>query len=194
VFVRRGHDGTTVEVGEGLIAVAYVHRMSRSLTAAAHARRRSETSRAARTAGSPRCTVRRCIGRRRPPAISTNPSCARRSATSSAWNGVRCATAPPSSPASRRRSSLSVFESAGRRSARGRARRDQPRYEGGRGGGRACDKGAQGVRDRHPHLARGSPGPIILLNKFTAIQGAMTCITGRRNTIEYINSFRNHIN
>jgi hypothetical protein len=31
VFVRRGHDGTTVEAGEGLIAAAYLHRMSRSL-------------------------------------------------------------------------------------------------------------------------------------------------------------------
>ena len=36
VFVRRGHDGTTVEVGEGLIAVAYVHRMSRSLDPQLH--------------------------------------------------------------------------------------------------------------------------------------------------------------
>ena len=36
VFVRRGHDGTTVEAGEGLIAVAYVHRMSRSLDPQLH--------------------------------------------------------------------------------------------------------------------------------------------------------------
>ena len=36
VFVRRGHDGTIVEAGEGLIAVAYVHRMSRSLDPQLH--------------------------------------------------------------------------------------------------------------------------------------------------------------
>ena len=36
VFVRRGHDGTTVQAGEGLIAVAYVHRMSRSLDPQLH--------------------------------------------------------------------------------------------------------------------------------------------------------------
>jgi conjugative relaxase-like TrwC/TraI family protein len=36
VFVRRGHDGTTVEVGEGLIAAAYLHRMSRSLDPQLH--------------------------------------------------------------------------------------------------------------------------------------------------------------
>jgi conjugative relaxase-like TrwC/TraI family protein len=36
VMVRRGHDGTTVEVGEGLIAAAYLHRMSRSLDPQLH--------------------------------------------------------------------------------------------------------------------------------------------------------------
>jgi len=36
VFVRRGHDGVTVEVGEGLIAAAYLHRMSRSLDPQLH--------------------------------------------------------------------------------------------------------------------------------------------------------------
>jgi len=36
VFVRRGHDGTTVEAGEGLIAAAYLHRMSRSLDPQLH--------------------------------------------------------------------------------------------------------------------------------------------------------------
>ena len=36
VFVRRGHDGTIVEAGEGLIAVAYVHRMSRALDPQLH--------------------------------------------------------------------------------------------------------------------------------------------------------------
>jgi len=36
VMVRRGHDGTTVQVGEGLIAAAYLHRMSRSLDPQLH--------------------------------------------------------------------------------------------------------------------------------------------------------------
>jgi conjugative relaxase-like TrwC/TraI family protein len=36
VFVRRGHDGATVELAEGLIAVAYLHRMSRSLDPQLH--------------------------------------------------------------------------------------------------------------------------------------------------------------
>ena len=36
VFVRRGHDGTTVEVGEGLVAAAYLHRISRSLDPQLH--------------------------------------------------------------------------------------------------------------------------------------------------------------
>jgi conjugative relaxase-like TrwC/TraI family protein len=36
VFVRRGHDGATVEVGEGLMAAAYLHRMSRSLDPQLH--------------------------------------------------------------------------------------------------------------------------------------------------------------
>ena len=36
VFVRRGHDGTTVEAGERLIAAAYLHRMSRSLDPQLH--------------------------------------------------------------------------------------------------------------------------------------------------------------
>ena len=36
VFVRRGHDGTTVQTGEGLIAAAYLHRMSRSLDPQLH--------------------------------------------------------------------------------------------------------------------------------------------------------------
>ena len=36
VFVRRGHDGTIVEAGEGLIAAAYLHRMSRSLDPQLH--------------------------------------------------------------------------------------------------------------------------------------------------------------
>jgi conjugative relaxase-like TrwC/TraI family protein len=36
VFVRRGHDGTTVEAGDGLIAAAYLHRMSRSLDPQLH--------------------------------------------------------------------------------------------------------------------------------------------------------------
>jgi conjugative relaxase-like TrwC/TraI family protein len=36
VFVRRGHDGTTVEAGEGLIAAAYLHRMSRALDPQLH--------------------------------------------------------------------------------------------------------------------------------------------------------------
>jgi conjugative relaxase-like TrwC/TraI family protein len=36
VLVRRGHDGTTVEVGEGLIAAAFLHRMSRSLDPQLH--------------------------------------------------------------------------------------------------------------------------------------------------------------
>ncbi|HUY59132.1 MAG TPA: MobF family relaxase [Solirubrobacteraceae bacterium] len=36
VFVRRGHDGTTAEAGEGLIAAAYLHRMSRSLDPQLH--------------------------------------------------------------------------------------------------------------------------------------------------------------
>jgi conjugative relaxase-like TrwC/TraI family protein len=36
VFVRRGHDGTTVEAGEGLVAAAYLHRMSRSLDPQLH--------------------------------------------------------------------------------------------------------------------------------------------------------------
>ena len=36
VFVRRGHDGTTVQAGEGLIAAAYLHRMSRSLDPQLH--------------------------------------------------------------------------------------------------------------------------------------------------------------
>jgi conjugative relaxase-like TrwC/TraI family protein len=36
VFVRRGHDGATVEAGEGLIAAAYLHRMSRSLDPQLH--------------------------------------------------------------------------------------------------------------------------------------------------------------
>jgi len=36
VFVRRGHDGTMVEAGEGLIAAAYLHRMSRALDPQLH--------------------------------------------------------------------------------------------------------------------------------------------------------------
>ncbi len=36
VFVRRGHDGTTVQAGEGLIAAAYLRRMSRSLDPQLH--------------------------------------------------------------------------------------------------------------------------------------------------------------
>jgi conjugative relaxase-like TrwC/TraI family protein len=36
VMVRRGHDGTTVQAGEGLIAAAYLHRMSRSLDPQLH--------------------------------------------------------------------------------------------------------------------------------------------------------------
>jgi conjugative relaxase-like TrwC/TraI family protein len=36
VFVRRGHDGITVEAGEGLVAAAYLHRMSRSLDPQLH--------------------------------------------------------------------------------------------------------------------------------------------------------------
>jgi len=36
VFVRRGHDGTAVEAGEGLIAAAYLHGMSRSLDPQLH--------------------------------------------------------------------------------------------------------------------------------------------------------------
>jgi conjugative relaxase-like TrwC/TraI family protein len=36
VMVRRGHDGTTVQAGEGLVAAAYVHRMSRSLDPQLH--------------------------------------------------------------------------------------------------------------------------------------------------------------
>jgi len=36
VFVRRGHDGTTVQAGKGLIAAAYLHRMSRSLDPQLH--------------------------------------------------------------------------------------------------------------------------------------------------------------
>jgi conjugative relaxase-like TrwC/TraI family protein len=36
VFVRRGHDGVTVEVGEGLIAAGYLHRMSRALDQQLH--------------------------------------------------------------------------------------------------------------------------------------------------------------
>jgi conjugative relaxase-like TrwC/TraI family protein len=36
VSVRRGHDGTTVHAGEGLIAAAYLHRMSRSLDPQLH--------------------------------------------------------------------------------------------------------------------------------------------------------------
>jgi conjugative relaxase-like TrwC/TraI family protein len=36
VFVRRGHDGTTVQAGEGLVAAAYLHRMSRSLDPQLH--------------------------------------------------------------------------------------------------------------------------------------------------------------
>ena len=35
-MVRRGHDGTTVQAGEGLIAAAYLHRMSRSLDPQLH--------------------------------------------------------------------------------------------------------------------------------------------------------------
>jgi conjugative relaxase-like TrwC/TraI family protein len=36
VMVRRGHDGSTVQAGEGLIAAAYLHRMSRSLDPQLH--------------------------------------------------------------------------------------------------------------------------------------------------------------
>ena len=36
VMVRRGHDGTTVQAGDGLIAAAYLHRMSRSLDPQLH--------------------------------------------------------------------------------------------------------------------------------------------------------------
>ncbi|HEY2650674.1 MAG TPA: MobF family relaxase, partial [Solirubrobacteraceae bacterium] len=36
VLVRRGHDGRVVEAGEGLVAAAYVHRMSRSLDPQLH--------------------------------------------------------------------------------------------------------------------------------------------------------------
>jgi conjugative relaxase-like TrwC/TraI family protein len=36
VMVRRGHDGTTAQAGEGLIAAAYLHRMSRSLDPQLH--------------------------------------------------------------------------------------------------------------------------------------------------------------
>jgi conjugative relaxase-like TrwC/TraI family protein len=36
VMVRRGHDGTTVQAGEGLVAAAYLHRMSRSLDPQLH--------------------------------------------------------------------------------------------------------------------------------------------------------------
>ena len=36
VMVRRGHDGTTVQAGQGLIAAAYLHRMSRSLDPQLH--------------------------------------------------------------------------------------------------------------------------------------------------------------
>jgi conjugative relaxase-like TrwC/TraI family protein len=36
LFVRRGHDGTIVEAGEGLIAAAYLHRMSRALDPQLH--------------------------------------------------------------------------------------------------------------------------------------------------------------
>jgi conjugative relaxase-like TrwC/TraI family protein len=36
VMVRRGHDGTRVEAGKGLIAAAYLHRMSRSLDPQLH--------------------------------------------------------------------------------------------------------------------------------------------------------------
>jgi len=103
-----------------LIAAAYLHRMSRSLDPQLHTHVVAATSRAARTAGSRHCTVRRCIGRQRPPAISTKPPARHdhrptRSRVGEVRKGAAELAGVPSE------SSLS-FRSAVRDAARGRAR------------------------------------------------------------------------
>ena len=96
VMVRRGRAGERVEKGEGLIAAAYRHRMSRALDPQLHthvvaanlargpdgrftALHSAELYRAAKTAGS-----------------STRRICARWSASAWVLSGGRCETARPS--------------------------------------------------------------------------------------------------
>ena len=97
IRVRRGHAGAEVLPGDGVIAAAYRHRMSRSLgSAAAHPRRlrqrRPRTRRPLDRAGRPADLPARPHRR----ASCTRRTCARRSATAWAGSGDRSSTAPPS--------------------------------------------------------------------------------------------------
>ena len=99
VMVRRGHGGERVEPGEGLIAAAYRHRMSRSLDPQLHTHV---------VAGEPRAWPGRPLHRaaqhaalsrpRRQPGTSTRRTCGHSSASGSVSSGARSTTAPPSSP------------------------------------------------------------------------------------------------
>ena len=63
-FVRRGYNGQRVERGEGLIAAAYRHRMSRALDPQLHTHVVAANMSRGPTAATRRCMGRRFIGRR----------------------------------------------------------------------------------------------------------------------------------
>ncbi len=91
-MVRRGHAGEHVQPGEGLVAAAYRHRMSRALDPQLHTHVVAANLARGRTAGSRPCMARSSTGRRRPRGTSTRRISARSSRSVLAWSGGRSAT------------------------------------------------------------------------------------------------------
>jgi two-component system OmpR family response regulator len=114
VMVRRGHDGTTVEAGEGFIAAAYLHRMSRSLDPHLHTHvvaanlTPGPDGRFTALHGAPLYRAAKTVGYLYQAHLHATIG----NQLGLGWG--RCAKAPPSSPVWRWRSSLS-FRSVVRR-------------------------------------------------------------------------------
>jgi conjugative relaxase-like TrwC/TraI family protein len=89
VLVRRGKGGARFEHAGGLIAVAYRHRMSRSLDPQLHTHVVAANLARGRMGGSRRCITRRSTAPREQLDTSTKRICAPRSAIASASHGGR---------------------------------------------------------------------------------------------------------
>jgi conjugative relaxase-like TrwC/TraI family protein len=92
--VRRGRGGVRREAGEGFVAAAYRHRMSRAEDPSCTRTWWRQTWRAAPTDAGRRLMGRRSISTPRPPGFCTRHTCAPRCANAcGACAGARCATA-----------------------------------------------------------------------------------------------------
>ncbi len=160
VQVRRGAGGAPVEPGEGLVAVAYRHRMSRALDPQLHTHvvaanlTRGPDGRYTALHGTPLYRAAKTAGYLYQAQLRLRVS----ETLGLEWGAVRSGAAELAAvPAGVLAGVLAAAAGDGAGGARGRHR---PGLEGVRSGGGAGDAGAQALRHRDAHVARGGAGAL----------------------------------